>query len=258
MPRGKREKSETGIYHIMLRGIDRRDLFLDDNDKEKFIQILIKAKEQGGFFLYAYCLMDNHVHLLIKEDEEIGKSIKRVAVSYVQWHNFRHARTGHLFQNRYKSETVESESYFLTVLRYIHQNPVKAKMVRLASNYEWSSYRKYLDSYCGKINEIDMKITEGYFKDGKSFEIFMSEENSDKCLEFERKIKYTDKELSEIIESKYNIVDIRAMFKKDRDKTIKEIRKDTKASIKQLATVLGVGRGIVQKAAKNLSSETSP
>ena len=140
MARQSREKSETGIYHVMIRGIDKRNIFLDKEDKIKFLEKLIQAKEAAKFKLYAYCLMDNHVHLLIQESEEIGTSIKRLTVGYVQWHNNKYARTGHLFQNRYMSEVVETEEYLISVLRYIHQNPVKAKMVKNCTNYLWSSY----------------------------------------------------------------------------------------------------------------------
>ncbi|SHK30443.1 transposase, partial [Paramaledivibacter caminithermalis] len=103
MARKRRERSKTGIYHIMLRGIDGRNMFIDNEDREKFIEALFNAKEKGQFLLYGYCLMDNHVHLLIKEGEEVGASIKRMTVSYVQWHNNKYGRTGHLFQNRFKS-----------------------------------------------------------------------------------------------------------------------------------------------------------
>ncbi|MGV8145341.1 MAG: transposase [Alkaliphilus sp.] len=94
------------------------------------------------------------MHLLIKENEEIGKRIKRIKVGYVWWHNIKYTRTGHLFQNRYKSEVVENEAYLLTVLRYIHQNPVKAKIVQILSKYYWSSYNMYIDYYSGNITEL--------------------------------------------------------------------------------------------------------
>lgn len=78
MPRSARQKSITGIYHIMLRGIDKRDIFLENEDKMKFLESINKAKETGKFELYGYCLMDNHIHMLIKESEEIGTSVKRI------------------------------------------------------------------------------------------------------------------------------------------------------------------------------------
>ena len=85
MARKSREKSSTEIYHIMLRGIDKRDIFLDEEDREKFLSFLSKAKQKSGNAIYSFCLMDNHVHILIKEGHEhIGETIKRIAVGYVQ------------------------------------------------------------------------------------------------------------------------------------------------------------------------------
>ena len=87
MARLPRKRSGTDIYHIMLRGINQRNIFLHDEDKEKFLHYLFRAKELGGFELYVYCLMENHVHMLVKEGEELGKSIKRITVGYVRWHS---------------------------------------------------------------------------------------------------------------------------------------------------------------------------
>ena len=82
MPRQPRQKSETGIYHVMVKGIDERNIFLEDGDKKKFMSQLLKAKEKGSFALLAYCLMDNHVHLLLEEIEELGTAMKRINVGY--------------------------------------------------------------------------------------------------------------------------------------------------------------------------------
>ncbi|SDL00098.1 transposase [Natronincola ferrireducens] len=141
MTRIAREKSQTGIYHIMLRGIDKRNIFINDSDYEKFIEYIKKAKEKIEFTVYAYCLMTNHVHLLLKtESEEIGDVIRRITVGYAQYHNIKNGRTGHLFENRFKSEPVDTDDYFLIVLPYIHQNPIKAGMVERIEDYKWSSY----------------------------------------------------------------------------------------------------------------------
>ena len=131
MPRQAREKSSSGIYHVMLRGINRQNIFEDDRDRQRFIETILYYKTISNYELYGYCLMDNHIHLLIKEkDESISKAIKRICSSYVYWYNQKYERCGHLFQERYKSEVVETEGYFLTVIRYIHQNPIKAGLVK--------------------------------------------------------------------------------------------------------------------------------
>ncbi len=93
----------------MLRGINQRNIFTHDEDKKKFLYYLFRAKELGGFELRGYCLMEKHVHMLVREDEELGKSIKKIIVNYVRWHNRKYEKTGHPLQNRYRSEAVEND-----------------------------------------------------------------------------------------------------------------------------------------------------
>ena len=122
MPRTRRLKSETGIYHVILRGINKQTIFEDDEDSEMFLKTLKQYKSQSQFKLLAYCLMGNHVHLLLKiEKDELGQIFRRIGASYVYWYNHKYNRTGHLFQDRYKSEVVETDAYLFAVLRYIHQ-----------------------------------------------------------------------------------------------------------------------------------------
>ena len=141
MSRNARKKSEIGIYHVMLRGIDKMNIFLCDSDYYIFLNHIKMAKERSNFLLLAYCLMTNHVHLLIKEgNEDLGDIIRRIAVGYAQYFNNKNGRIGHLFQNRFRSEPVNDERYLLVLLRYIHQNPVKAGIVKSIHEYKWSSY----------------------------------------------------------------------------------------------------------------------
>lgn len=153
MPRRSRQHSDTGVYHVMMRGIDRRDIFADDQDRGKFLKILqavTKPEDRDGKPLqpycriHAYCLMDNHIHLLIAEDaEDISAVVKRIGVSYVSYYNKRYERLGPLFHDRFRSEPVEDTGYFITLLRYIHQNPVVAEMVTAPEQYRWSSWHEY-------------------------------------------------------------------------------------------------------------------
>jgi REP element-mobilizing transposase RayT len=144
MPRRAREKSSTGIYHVMLRGINKQIIFEDNEDYEKFIEVIKEYKEVCGYEIYAFCLMSNHIHLLIKEGkEDLGIVFRRIGSKFVYWYNLKYKRSGHLFQDRYKSEVVGNDKYFLTVLRYIHQNPVKAGIVDSMTKYPWSSYKEY-------------------------------------------------------------------------------------------------------------------
>jgi len=114
-----------------MRGINRQSIFEDEEDKHKFIETFARYTEISCYRLFAYCLMDNHIHILLEEQKEpLAMIMKRISSSYVLWFNRKYGRCGHLFQERFKSETVDNDRYFLTVLRYIHQNPLKAKLVK--------------------------------------------------------------------------------------------------------------------------------
>ncbi len=135
MPRQQRNKSKSGYYHIMIRGNERKNIFLDEQDKSRFVEILNDKKKSVSFYLQAFCLMDNHVHLMISEGvDDIARVMKRITVSYVYYFNKKYKRIGHLFQDRFRSEVVEDDNYVLSLARYIHQNPVKAGIVNQARN----------------------------------------------------------------------------------------------------------------------------
>jgi len=146
MPRQARKKSESGIYHVMFRAVNQQQIFEDGEDFERFIQILTDCKAISGYKLFAYCLMGNHIHLLIQEGKELIEQVmKRIATRFVYWYNIKYQRAGHLFQDRFKSEPVEDDAYFATVVRYIHQNPVKAGLCKKISDYPFSSYKAFFD-----------------------------------------------------------------------------------------------------------------
>ena len=143
MPRRERKKSSTGIYHITQRGINKQRIFEEPEDFEKYLSCLAEVKKISGFKLYAYCLMDNHVHLLIKEGlEPLAQVFKRLGVRYVFWYNKKYQRSGHLYQDRFRSVPIETDEYFITVLAYIYQNPVKAGICANPEDYNWSSLKR--------------------------------------------------------------------------------------------------------------------
>ncbi len=203
MPREARAKSNTGIYHIILRSINKQNIFEDDEDYQKLLETLKKYQEKSGYEIYAYCLMSNHIHLLMKEiKEELGIAFRRIGASFVYWYNWKYARSGHLFQDRYKSEAVESDRYFLTVLRYIHQNPLKAGIVKNISDYPWSSYSEYIV----KAKICNIHFTLGMFSQDeeqaiKLFKEFNLTENKDHCLSYEIKGRLHDIEALDFIKS---------------------------------------------------------
>ena len=148
MARQARIKSSSGIYHVMIRGINKEKVFLNDFYKAKLIKIIKEIKEEIEFSIIAYCIMDNHFHLLVKDnDDYLAVIMKEVCVKYAMFYNKLQDRYGYVFQNRFRSEAVENERYLLGVLRYIHNNPIKASITKSLYDYKWSSFNDYINYY---------------------------------------------------------------------------------------------------------------
>lgn len=157
MPRMARSKSYTKVYHVILRGNDKQDIFFDEQDYKKLIKEFKNIKEKYGCELYAYCLMTNHVHLVIYDKNNIlSKIMQSLEVAYSAYFSKKYEKTGHLFQNRFLSKEVETREYLMQVCRYIHQNPVKAK-ISTVDKYKWSSFKEYVNGE--KIISIKMLLS---------------------------------------------------------------------------------------------------
>ena len=156
MPRKARAEVEGGLYHVITRGNNRRQIFNSPEDCEKFLALLAAQKTKVRFFLYAYCLMSNHVHLLIERQENsIGRVMHRLLTGYSQYYNRRYGRVGHLLQGRYKAILCQSDRYLSELVRYIHLNPVRARMVNNPEDYEYSSHRAYLGMQPTGMVDVD-------------------------------------------------------------------------------------------------------
>lgn len=145
MPRQARLDVPGALHHIMVRGIDKSKIFRDDEDKARFLDRLGQTVEEGKSSVYAWALMDNHVHILFKSGTYgISTVMRKLLTWYAQYFNRRHLRTGHLFENRYKSILCDEDNYLLALIRYIHLNPVRAKVVETLEQldrYPWSGHR---------------------------------------------------------------------------------------------------------------------
>jgi putative transposase len=250
--REERKKSRSGVYHIMLRGINRQTIFEDDEDKLKFLETLKKYKDISQFQLYSYCLMDNHVHLLIREVKEtIAEAIKRISSSYVYWYNFKYERIGHLFQERFKSERVESTSYFLTVLRYIHQNPLKAGLVKSVWDCKWTSIHEYVH----KMDMVDIDVGFRLFHEDRKiarplFIAYMQQPNQDQCLDDDVKVRMSDDEVRDHL-IKMGITsnsDLQRLDKEERDRILVMLKELKGVNIRQLSRITGISRSVIQRA----------
>lgn len=252
MPRTGRNKSKTKIYHLILRGINKQTIFEDDEDRIKLIQTIQECKNRSSLELYAYCLMSNHIHLLLKEGkEDLGITMRRLGAMYVYWYNWKYDRCGHLFQDRYKSENVEDKNHLLTVLRYIHQNPFKAGIVNDISKYRWSSYPEYTGNagmtdtsfILSIFSENDAKATERFTEYHKTIQ-------TEKCLGMDESKRIYDDEAKQIIvrisgmslPSRIQLLDHNI-----RNEFLKKFKKEG-LSTRQIARLTGISRNIVLKA----------
>lgn len=145
MPRKPRELVNRGCYHLIARGNNRQFIFRDEEAFHRFLELLANAKAKYPAKLYHYCLMSNHIHLLmqIEQAEHLSKFMQRLLQGYGRWYKSQFKYWGHVWQGRYKSPRVAEESYYLEAGRYIERNPLRAKMVQNLKDYPWSSYSFY-------------------------------------------------------------------------------------------------------------------
>jgi REP element-mobilizing transposase RayT len=142
MARPLRIEFPGALYHVVARGNERKAIFRDNADREFYLRRLAHYREKFGFSVWAYCLMDNHVHLGLEMGKvPLSRVMAGLQTSYTQYFNRRHRRAGHLFQGRYKAFLVEKDRYALAMVRYIHENPIKAGMAKRAGEHAWSSDR---------------------------------------------------------------------------------------------------------------------
>jgi len=133
------------VYHVMVRGNSGQKIFSDDEDRYRFYLFLQEGVEKFGHRLHAFCLMNNHVHLAIQVGENpLSRIMQNLCFRYTQWVNSRQRRVGHLFQGRYKAIVVDADAYLAELVRYIHLNPVRAKIVKTPDDYLWSGHRGYI------------------------------------------------------------------------------------------------------------------
>ena len=260
MPRQPRQNSGTGIYHVMLRGINHQDIFEEREDYWKFLRLLrlqTHPKDEKGLplsphcIVYAYCLMTNHVHLLIREcDEGITEPIRSITIAYAIYFNKRYNRTGHLFQDRFRSEPVNDMAYFVTLLRYIHQNPVAGGITMNVREYTWSSWCEYEGRTCA----VPVCTTQHVFA-RISYEELTELVNEPlakalNILDFdnENAVRVTDEKVREYVLSVCgvsNLSEIQRYSKIQRNTILMKIR-DYGASIRQIARLTGISEGIIR------------
>ena len=247
MPRQPREKSDSGMYHVMLRGINQQNIFEDEEDHIRFIETIKKYKAICGYKIFAFCIMGNHLHLLLKTGaEELSLIIKRIASSYVFWYNRKYRRKGHLFQERYKSVAIDDDGYFLSVLRYIHQNPVRSGLTENIGAYSFSSYSEY-QKEMANIVDIDFVFS---IIGKEEFESFHKELDNNEYMSMEKQeFRMSDLEAKAVIQQVSKCKSTTEFQELEKNQMITYIKKlkGKGLSIRQISRLTGISKGIVQR-----------
>lgn len=242
MPRQARVKSESGYTHLIVRGIGRQVLFEAREDYQFYLAILERYSHETEIQVCAYCLMENHVHLLVCDaNARIASMMKKLGVSYSQYFNRKYKRQGHLFQDRYLSEPIDDERYLLTVFRYILNNPQKVGIS--TADYEWSSYRLFAQP----SPIVDTRVFRELIGDEEQYVAYLAMPNDDHCLEYERRRK-DDEWAREIIRKRLGGKSgtvLQSFERAERNKVLAQLLKDG-LSIRQVERLTGISRGIVQ------------
>lgn len=151
MPRKPRIHYPGALYHVMVKGNNGEKVFFNELNKNKYLGTIALYKAHLGFKLYAFCVLDNHAHLLIEvQDVALSQIMQRIQQVYTQWFNRKYQRTGHVFQQRYKALLCNKDDYYLQLIRYIHNNPVRANLQE-GIEYKWSSHLYYIGNRKGSL-----------------------------------------------------------------------------------------------------------
>lgn len=261
MPRVQRTKGEFSTYHIIQRGNERKKIFHNDDDKFRFMETLARTKAKYNFLVFAYCLMDNHVHLLINDNgNDISEIMKSLNVSYVAYFNRTYERCGHLFQDRFKSELVLDDQYLLAASRYIHNNPVKAMIVEGPNAFKWSSYSIYMGEAQDYFSLVDTVKILGLFSLNKkkamseySKFVIQSDVHEEHFLDIEEKYLFPESadhryingnstakaHIEKILGNDKMGIEELLNDKSRRDKLIRDLRVNSSLSLKELGELFG-------------------
>lgn len=248
--RSARLRGESDIYHVVARGVGRQIIFEDDYDRLCFLRLLGQELEEHDGALLAWCLMDNHVHLLLRlELDKLSQLVRTVNSSYAIHFNKRHDRVGHLFQGRFSSEPVDSEPYLLMVIRYIHQNPVRAGTSDTCDSYRWSSYHALVTGEEGAVPVARDDVIDLFGGIGELVEFHSRLDESITCLDVNRGgRRYLEDEDARIVATSVlgdmRLEEVASLPRGRRDAAIRAML-SARLSIRQVERLTGVSRGIV-------------
>ncbi len=254
MTRQPRIKSQTGIYHIMFRGINRQNIFEEERDYQKFMELLINTKQELELKIFAYCILPNHGHLLMQEKElgNISTAMHKILTTFAGWYNRKYLRVGTLFGNRFNSEPVEDDKYLFTLVRYIHQNPWKAGIANNSHEYKWSSYNEYTGKTENIITDTEylLHFLSVNKKDAINIFVKFHQKTSKDNFDLIDTQKITDDQVRRKIIQLLNGKEphtLSTMPQAERNIIIKALRENEGLSIRQIERATGVSRGIISR-----------
>lgn len=234
MARGARKISDAGLYHVIIRGVAMQVIFYEDDDRLMYLGVLQRFT-CNDFQIYGYCLMDNHIHLLVKTTK-LSEYLQRIGISHVKWYNSQNERTGHLYQNRFTSEVIDTDAYLLNCLRYIHNNPKKAGLCKDPNSYYWSSSRIYFS----QINSfVNTEFIEEMFGSKEDYFEFMGLEDND-YYERSSTVKIGNKHLNQLLYIELNDRSVYQLTKEEKLAIVKSLTAKHYLNKKHLARLLAL------------------
>ncbi|HAS73223.1 MAG TPA: transposase [Clostridiales bacterium UBA8960] len=250
MPRQVRKQSELGLYHVMLRGNNKQVIFQDDDDYRKLLFTLYDCRLETDLSIYAYCIMSNHIHLLINErTHTMSDFIKRVAAKYVLWYNTKYERCGHLFQGRFRSEPIQNTYELYNVMRYIHQNPYKAGIESEISSYRWSSYQEYMGmSFFCETDWFLNLISENRSVALESFQLINHAFADKDFIDIDDKLGLSDSEALHMVSTRLKWLNLQNVMRMSKEMRLKAFNAmfDLGLSIRQISRLTGFSYGTVR------------
>ena len=240
MSRKARKIIDGKYFHVMVQGIAQENIFPDDDSKGYYLACIKKAKEKHCAKILAFCVMSNHSHLLMSVNgiDNVTEFMSFVNTLYARYYNNENNRIGYVFRDRFKSELIDKEKYLLNCLAYIHNNPVKAGMIKRAEDYKYSSYINYLT----KRGIVDFAEAKKYYDiTPANIKAIMKEKSHSDWLEHEDKIYEKSKDVLDELMARYNISSNKLSYNLAA-KMSKELIERCGISLRKSAGLLGVGR----------------
>ena len=245
MPRVSRKNFKGNYFHVMVQGVNKEYIFNTQNYMEKYQKLIFLNSKKFNIQILAYCIMNNHAHMLIYTEkiEEMSKFMKNINTSYSMYYNNQKNRVGVVFRNRYESEPIKDRKHLINCIAYIHNNPVKARIVTYPSQYKYSSYNNYVD---GSIGENVINLTfgsiEGYIQVFNN----LHKNTQENFIDYAKNIDYTQK-IKELIDVDMNEMRLSQKFPQE---FIKKLYFEEQIPISKICKYFNITRYEVYKSIK--------